>query len=222
MRHARSRSLVDQSIVDELDLAEELAGTAANPVYAGPLMAEGIDASFLENLISKVAAADKSLALVAGKSADRKAVTHEEKRRKAAVLALLRIVWSRAKRKYSPKDPMREKYFIGQRLSNRALVERATAAVLENLATDALPAHKPATTDSLAAALRAYKEIQLTQAGEQSDVTTERASLQVRVKAIANLRRELQHAADAVWAASNKANAGIRKAFHLPTNKALR
>jgi hypothetical protein len=221
-RRQRSRGLVDQSLVDELNLAEEVAGTAAKPTYASPLTEEGIDAAFLENLGTKITEADKSLAAAAGKSADRKAVTQEEKRRKAAVLGLLRIVWSRAKRKYKAGDPMREKYFIAQRLSNRPLIERATAAVLENLATDTLPAHKPTHTAALAAALKAYKDIQVEQTGEQSGATTGRAGLADQVKAIADLRREIQHAADAVWPAENKANAGIRKAFRLSASKTKR
>lgn len=220
----RAHAPINQALIDELDLAEQLAATAASPDYAGKLADEEIDAAFLANLQAQIEAADNLIGAATGKTADKKAATQREDDFKSALLAQIQKVQIRAKRKYArPADPMREKYFIGERLdSNRALLERSTRALLATLATDTLKGHKPAATAALKAALEAYVQSQTVQTGGQAGATTTRAALEAQVKAVAALRRELQYAADIAWPADDKANAGTRTAFALPPTKALR
>ena len=71
-------------------------------------------------------------------------------------------------------------------------------------------------------ALTTYTNVQPTQTGGQSDATTNRALLETKVKEVADLRREIQYAADTVWPARNSAKAGIRVEFKIPPNKALK
>ena len=58
-----------------------------------------------------------------------------------------------------------------------------------------------------------------TQTGSQSDATTARTALEAMVKAITDKRIAVQYAADAEWPYTNKANAGIRREFFLPTDR---
>lgn len=220
----RTRGPINQALVEELTLAGQLATTAEKPEYAAALADEGIDAAFLTALRAAIAEADALVGGATGKSAGKKAVTRQEETLKDALLAELAKIQTRAKRKYQRAgDPNREKYFIGERIgSNRALLERATRAILENLKTDELPGLKPADVTALTAALDAYVGIQSEQSGGQSGATTDRALLEAKVKTVADQRRELQYVADLLWPASKKANAGIHTEFGLPSNKALK
>jgi hypothetical protein len=219
----RSRSLINQAFIDELTQAEQVAATAALPEYAPALADEEIDAAFVNDFRAKVAAADALVGGAAGKSADRKVASQREDEAKEALLAELQKVQTRAKRKYKDTaDPMREKYFIGERLGNRAMIERVTRAVLATVADDRLPGQKTEGTAALAAALETYVKAQTGHTSDQAGATSERAALEAKVKEVADLRREIQYAADLLWPADKKTHAGIRKAFGLPVNKALR
>ena len=210
--------------MDELGLAEQLAATAAKPAYAAKLTEEGIDDAFLTDLGAEIQESDGLIGSATGKTAGKKATTLEEDTRKRRLLAAIAKIQNRAKRKYKKTtDPLREKYFIGARIdSNRGLLERSTRAILQALETDTLPGLKPAEVTGLTAALEAYVGIQGEQSGGQSGATTDRALLEAKVAEIADLRREIQYAADLVWPASDKANAGIRKEFGLSASKALK
>ena len=62
----------------------------------------------------------------------------------------------------------------------------------------------------------------LAHAGDQSGATTTRAQCEIKVNEVADMRREIQYAADIIWPATRKANAGIRVEFKLPPARALR
>ena len=223
-KSTRTQAPLNQALTDELDLAEQLSATAAQPDYAAKLAEEEIDAPFRANLQAQIKAADDLIGAATGKTADKKAATQREDALKAALLAQIQKVQTRAKRKYAKTDdPVRAKYFIGERLdSNRALLERSTRALLQTLAVDTLPGHKPADTAALTAALDAYVQSQAAQTGGQADATTTRAQLEAQVKVVADLRRQIQYAADTAWPAAAPVNAGTRQAFGIPPNKALR
>jgi hypothetical protein len=221
---ARSRAPISQALIDDLDLAERLSATAAKPDNLAKLADEDIDAAFLQNVTTQIAKADAIIATISATTADKKSATQTEEDSKAALLGHLKQVQSRAKRTY-PKtsDPQREKYFIGQRIdSNRALLERSTRAILATLATDRLKAHKPAHTAALSSALDDYVKSQAAQSGGQPDATTAHANLATQVKVVADLRREIQYAADNLWPAADKKNAAQRRAFGLSPDKALK
>ena len=220
----RARSPINQALIDELDQAEQLAATTEKAAYVQSMIDEGIDSDFLENLRAKIGVADTLLATATGNTIDKKITTRQEETLKLDLLDKIQAIQKRVKRKYkAADDPMREKYFIGERIgSNRPLLERATRAILATLATDTLPGLKPAEVTALNTALTTYTNVQPTQTSGQSDATTNRALLEAKVKEVADLRRELQYAADTVWPTRNSANAGIRVEFKIPPNKALK
>jgi len=220
----RSRSLINQALAVELTLARELADTAAKTTYAAKLAEEEIDAAFLTAMNLEIGKAEALLASAGGKSAEKKTSTDSEEDRKKELLELIGKVQARAKRKY-PKigDPLRDKYYIGEHLANsRTLLENAAQAIITRLATDTLPGMKPADVTALQAALTAYKTVQTTQSGDQSDATTARSQLEAKVKEVAELRRQIQYAADAAWPATKKVNAGVRTEFKLSPDRAFK
>ena len=222
-RPTRSCSPVNQAFIDELTLAEQVAATASQPDYMALLGDEEVDAAFVRDFRARIAAADALVVGAASKSADRKVASQREEEAKEALLGELQKVQTRANREYKDMDePMREKYFIGDRLSSRAMIERVTRAVLATVADDRLPGQKPTGTAALAAALDTYVQAQTSQTSDQAGATNERAALELKVKEVADLRREIQYAADLLWPADKKTHAGIRKAFGLPANKVLR
>ena len=219
----RQRSPVNQHLVDELDLAEQLAGVAQKAAYKTALAGEEIDGAFITGLTGKIAEADKLLGSATDDTADKQSTTKQEQALKDALHAQIQAIQQRAKRKYAEGDPLRAKYFIGERIeSNRATLERATRAILQQLATDTLPGLKPADGPALQAALDAYVKVQGDQTGTQSDATTARSQLAAKVKAVADLRRQIQYAADTLWPATQATNAGIRTEFKISATKALK
>ncbi|MEK7676060.1 MAG: hypothetical protein AAB676_09535 [Verrucomicrobiota bacterium] len=90
-------------------------------------------------------------------------------------------------------------------------------------ATDAgLPGIEAAELKALEDALKAYQGVETEQSGEQSGATTTRKALEKLVKDIADQRRQIQFAADGLWPAGKKENAGIRAEFKLSPDKAFK
>lgn len=218
----RTRSDTNQADAGELTLAGEVAGTAAKADYAADLAGEGIDAAFITGLRAKIREAGTFTASAGGKKADKESDTQREEDLKNALLELIGVVQARAKRKFKLGDPKRAKYFIGQPIeSSRTLLETSTQTIVTNLATDALPGMKPADVPALQAALDVYKGVQTDQSGNQSGAAMARAKFEAKVKEVADLRREIQYAVDAVWPASKPANAAIRIEFQIPPDRAM-
>lgn len=218
----RTRSAVNQAWVAELTQAGELVTVASKTEYATQMADEEIDAAWITALNAKITAAQALLNTATGGTADKATATRDEEKLKEDLLSALRQVQQRAKRKYKPNNPQRQKYFINANIAdNRATLEEAVDSVLLTLAADTLPGLKPAHKTALEAALAAYKAIQTVQTSAQGDATGARGQLEAKITEIADLRREIQYAADVLWPADNPANAGIRGEFQIPPDKAL-
>ena len=219
----RTRGPINQRLVDELTESSELAATAAKIEYATQMADEGIDADFLTAMNTTIDDAQKLVALANNSTAGKQTITGNEETLKKALLKAIGVIQNRAKRKYTKdKDPGLDKYFINKGIeNNRALLESASAAIIETLKTDTLPHLKPAEVDALKAARAAYVGIQTDQSGAQGDATTARTNLEAKVAEVAGMRRQLQLAADLLWSADHPENAGTRREFKLPPDKAL-
>ncbi len=216
-------SPIDKKITAELDLAEQLVAAAQKTDYAAPLAAEEIDTAFLANVTTQIQAADTLIGDASGDNAGKQTATQAEAQAQKVLLGHISKVQKRAKRKYAPGDPGRNKYFIGANIdASRPMLEASTSTIIQNVGTDTLPGHKPADTTALSDALTAYKAAKTTQVGGASDAIAAHALLLAKVKEIAGLRRQIQYAADTVWPPGDPANVGARKEFGLPPNKALK
>ncbi len=119
--------------------------------------------------------------------------------------------------------PLLKDYLIGTDWDgNRPAREQAGKTILDKLAKDTLPGIKPADVAALTAAHKAYQAVEGEQAGEQTDLRSERDTLSDLIEKIKTARKEVQLAADSEWPASDKANAGTRQEFRLPLNRSLR
>lgn len=219
----RTRSPVNKHLVAELDLTEGLVVTAQKSDYAASLADEEIDAAFITALEGKIEQADPLLGSANNDTADKKEATLDGDKARKALLAQIEKIQKRAKRKYKPNDPARDKYFIGQRIDgNGAMLESSAKAIEQVLATDTLPGHKPADTQALTDARQAYAASKPARTDGQSKASSDRIQLEALVKDIADDRRQIQLAADTIWPASDKANAPIRREFGLPPNRSLK
>ena len=127
-------------------------------------------------------------------------------------------VQAAARQKYARTDATKlADYFIGQKLDDsRALLEQYSSAVIEKLTTDTLPGITAAKKTALADLRQDYVDADDTQAGQQSEATTERDDLVIMLKSITDRRMTIQFAADAEWPYTTEANHGVRKEFKLP------
>lgn len=217
------RGPVNQRLVDELTESGELAATAAKTEYAAQMADEGIDADFLTGMNTAIADGLALVALANNSTAGKTTITGDEETLKKALLKAIGVIQNRAKRKYTKaKDPGLDKYFVNKGIEdNRALLETASAAIIETLKSDTLPHLKTEEVDALKEARKNYVGIQTDQTGAQGDATTARTNLETKVTEVAGMRRQLQLAADLLWPADNADNKGTRVEFKLPPDKAL-
>ena len=127
---------------------------------------------------------------------------------------------------HSSNAPTTQICYVGQNGtdwdSNRPVLEQAGKTILDKLAKDTLPGIKPADVAALKTAWDAYQAVEGEQAGEQTDLRTERGTLSELMEKIKTGRKDVQLAADSEWPASDKANAGTRQEFRLPLNRSLK
>ena len=175
-------------------------------------------AAFLANLDAELELAGQLAGIVTGSRADKKIITQSETDTKDALLAQIAALQKRAKRKYpQADDPMREKYFIGQRMdANRGQLETSTRALIETVTkAPPLPGQKADAATQLQAVLKAYVEAQTDQTGGVTDASPP-GNYWKQGGSHRRLRKDIQYAADTVWPATKKANAAIRNAFQIP------
>ena len=137
----------------------------------------------------------------------------------------IQSVQSAAKQEFFAKNkPALADYYYGQNVQgmSRSNLETCATNILDKAKVADLPGIEAAELQALDDALEAYRGVETEQSGEQSAATTARKALEKLVKDIGDQRRELQFAADALWPAGTKENAGIRREFDLPGNKAFK
>jgi hypothetical protein len=219
----RDHSPINQEWIKELNDSEQIAAAAQKPAYA-PTLAEGdIDAAKVTAFAKAVSDAQKLAGTATQKTTSKVGVTNREAELMGNLVELIQEVQKRAKQKYEAKNPtVLKDYAVGGKWYNtRTILEQTATNILGKLAADTLPGIDAAKVAALQKALNDYKQVQTDQIGGQADATTDRANLEVAVKDIVARRREIQFAADAAWPHTNKANAGIRTEFKLPTDRAL-
>ncbi|MDD5140426.1 MAG: hypothetical protein PHY43_09245 [Verrucomicrobiales bacterium] len=218
------RGIVNQSLLDELSGAEEIAAAAKKPAYAATLAVGGIDAAKVTGLTTAIAAARNLGAQAVQGTTGKQGVTAEESGLMDDLVNKIQEVQKRARQKYDATGPVKLKdYGVGQQFYNsRSLLEQTAANILSKLATDALPGITPAKITALQTALVDYQGVQGDQTGAQGDATTARRQLETAVNDIIARRREIQFAADAEWPHTDSANAGVRLEFQLPSDRVMK
>ena len=154
----RAQWPISKEVIMELDLAEHVSTAAQRTVYAAALAEEDIDAAAIKSLTDAITAAEDLVFKATGGKAGNKILTKTQQDFKDTLVAKIRAVQKRAKRKYtSAKDPNRDKYFIGQDIEgNHGVLLQAGDAIGKSLAADQLPG-APATITDLTGALNYFK-----------------------------------------------------------------
>lgn len=218
----RPRGAVPKKYLDELLLAEDVAGAASKAAYVEKLQEEEVAPAQVTALQTMIIAARAQISKAGAKTTDRKVSTGSETSRKKALLALTTRVQTRAKRIYDRGHPRRDDFYIGKPIDkSRADLEQASATLIEHARSDAKLAFDAAFVARLEAARTAYVDAQGEQTGKQTDATTTRLSLADLIHAIAKARRDLQYAADTAWPAVEKVHVAIRREFKIPAHRAL-
>ena len=221
----RARSGVNKAHLDELQKAGEIVNAALKADYAKLLAKRDIKAEDVTALQNDVKAARGLAGSAVQKTSAKEGVSGTEADLKDALVALLQDVQKAAKQKATKTgdNTLLKKYAGGDKFyRSRTILEQTAANFLATAAADKLPGIDQAALDAIQQALAAYQQVQTDQTGAQSSATTERKSLDAAVEAIVRRRREIQIAADALWPASNAANAGIRAEFKIPPDKMLK
>ena len=220
----RARSIISQAHLDELSLSEQVVRAAEKDNHAPVLTEGGLDPATMTALKADLGAARDAVSGTTQKATGQKTVTRKEADLRDELVSLIRKVQGKAKQKYATRNkPLLKDYLIGTDWeSNRAALEQAGKTILDKLAKDTLPGIKPADVTALKTAWDAYQAVEGEQAGEQTDLRTERGTLSELMEKIKTGRKDVQLAADSEWPASDKANAGTRQEFRLPLNRSLK
>ncbi len=210
-------AFINKELIDEINLADEVATEASSVTYAAALATKSIDAAYVADLTAKIVEANGYMTDAGDKSAKRKSTTITEQKRRATLLECIAVVQACAKLKYADlKDPLRATYYIGvQFSSSRTLLKSSSQAILNRLAAEPLDNVKPEDIAALQAARDAYVAAQTTQTDDQVGITIAHSLFEAKVKVIAQMRRHIQYAVDAIWPCSRTTNAAVRVAFKL-------
>ena len=204
----------------------QVASAALKPAYAGTLAAETeFDANALAEFATAIEATRRLGAQATHSTTGRMLVTTAESDAQQALVREIRHVQARARSAYKASAPenLRD-FFIGERTridASRARLETVAFHIAERLEQKPLPALPAPRLAALKAALARYLAVQVEQGGEQSVATAARRELATQMAALANTRRAIQAAADALWPPAPD-NDGVRREFRLPLRKAFR
>lgn len=129
-----SPSNIDQSQLDELDLAEAVAQAALEEPFRTELADEDVDPAETAALLDDIAAARETAGQAIGGTAAFHGVTDAEELAKQALLAVIRTVQKRAKRKYEETDPAQLRaFFVNERVDTRTRLLTAAVTILRRV-----------------------------------------------------------------------------------------
>ena len=213
----RVYAYINLGLVDEISLAREIAGQAASIDYAAALATKNIDAAYVAELAAKVTEANGYVTNAGDKSTKKASTTITEKTRRGTLMECIAIAQACAKLDYPDlKDPLRRRYYIGLKFATtRKLLETSAQAILNRLTAEPLVNMKPEDVAALQNAFDAYTGVQTTQTDDQVGITIAHSLFAAKVKVIAQMRRHIQYAVDAIWPCSRTTNAAVRVAFKL-------
>ncbi len=209
----RAQGDLEQQVLADIKLGEDLAAAAADAAHAAKLAEEGLPATAPADL---AALAQDTRALAGQVLAAKKAkltATQEGEAARQTLLAQLRFLQQRAKRRFPAGDPKRAAYGINKANFgwSRAELEQDAADALEGVKPEKLAAAKAALTVWIQADQDQHKAEE-TQAKRLGDLDAKVAALNAR-------RRDLQLLADTAWPPTDPASAPFRRAFKLPANR---
>ena len=217
-----TRNEIDKQILADIKLGEDVLETAtSDPGHTGALNAEELDADAIPHLTAYTTDARALAARVVPAKNICKAATVAEKVAWSRIMACLRDIQKRAKRKHARDKAQQATYLIGKKNfgANRSILEEDAETILTEAEAGGLPGFTPAKLTAGRMALTQWKQAdaaQVTAAESQGKLLAELAA---KVAQLNEARREIQRTADLAWPHTDPANAPIRRSFKLPPNK---
>jgi hypothetical protein len=232
----RNTSTFNQSQLEDLQFAEEVAGLVRTQPYATDLVEREITATQADALAARRRTAKAVREDTAGEVLTLQATGHERD-----LILVLQDIQAAAKQKYARRQPLRlQDYFVGERLNpNEATLHQNAFSIAELLtpqtgtdlatARDRLPGITLAKIDTL----RDFIGLPPTGASSSSssssssasgglippDTVADRAERDLLIQQINDRRVEIQFAADGAYPYTDPLNAEARRAFHLPRSR---
>jgi hypothetical protein len=229
----RTRSALNKEYLKEITLARAVAAAALDPAHTTALAGVDFDDDLSGRANTLSDQLEAALGTLAGTRAGKKQTTDEEAAARETLLAAIAPIQTAAKRKYKGTSiEQRGAYFIGgpKQLVNSTLEEVLTAAraIHTRLSpgannappVDTLPGIKPlGAIKTLSDAIAAYDAKNTTQASQQEAAEAALEAIETTATELAEVRREIQLAADQAWPWRTPGVKTIRKAFELPEDR---
>jgi len=212
---------LDKQLLANIKLGEDVAAAAQDPDHAPRLASEEeIDAATVANLVTLNTDARTLAGQVITARKAHLTVTADTVAAQKVLVKALRDIQQRAKAKFKDK-PKRSAYCINKENfgRDRSLLGQDATDIINLGETDALRGLTPAKIAAARAALVTWRQADVAEGKAAEIQSTLLGQLQTKVDAINTARRDIQLAVDTCWPHTDKANAPIRRAFKIPTNK---
>ncbi len=228
-----TRGAINKAYLDELQAARKVAASAQEAAHAAKLASVECDATLAPTMETLADEIETALGQLTGTRAAKKTATVEEGSAREALLAVLQPIQTAAKRAFAhDQSKLREAYGIGRALSGETLAGVLTLArgVLNRLSpgegghppTDKLPG---ITAEDNIAKLATAISLYGAKGNAQGDQKTEAAAtleqVETDIATLADLRHQVQLAADQAWPWRTPGVVTIRKSFLLPPTRPL-
>lgn len=212
---------VNQSLLREIDKAEQLCLTAAKEPFATKLADREISAAFVSALADDAGKARKQCAATAQSATTAKVATVEGGAAERDLLTALQEVQAAARQKYLTTNPLLLKdYYVGLHLNgNRTNLKQSSASILEKLSKDTLPGITPAKVTALGEFRTTWLAATDGPADEESDSETGVNDRNKQIKSVKDRRLQIQFAADGAYPYTNPDSEAARRAFQLPLDR---
>ena len=225
---------VNKLYIAEVASSRKVVIAARDPANAPKLASVELPVALLAQIDALASQVEANLGTLQGARAARKAMTAQETTARKELLGVLQPIQTAAKRKFGgDAAKLREAYYIGASLGGLTLdqVLGAARSVLSRLTTgadntppqDVLPGVTPAgAIKDLTDAITQYggKDAAQSQQTQKASATLE--AIEVAVAKLADLRKQVQLAADQAWPWRMAGVATIRKSFLLPATRPIK
>lgn len=225
----RTRGYFNQAQLEDLELADIVIAAALD--HPEEMTEQDITADYLAGFQAALEESRARSAAASHEGDESKQATQATAEAAKALITALQKIQSSAKQKHKMLDedgdpstnfPV-DGYLIGTRLdANRAALLQSAATLIARASADSLPGFKtPAKIAAVKSLLTAYTGEKEDQAGAQREKELSRLDRDGLLHLINTRRSAVQHAADAIWPASQEATRPIRKTFKIPLTRAM-
>ena len=229
---AHPHGVANQEHLDEIANARAVAKAALDPAFAAALAGVAFDTTLPGQINSLADATEKAIGQLTGDRPGGKAMTAEQVAARNALVAVIAPIQTAARRQFTgTQAAWREAYFIGGHIAHGSLHFAATAAkaIRDRLApgpnntppVDVLPGIGAPQIAALSNTIAEFAgDIDAADAQANQNIATHNLIV-ANIAQLANLRRQVQLAAEQAYPWRTPGVAATRQAFLLPPGRPL-